>query len=95
LLGSKSSGEAKVSFAHCLDIHSEQSSTVVGTNCEKWLAMDGLTYRLLTSVNLELPSKSWSISRKGKWTISWPDTIVVLGWGVGTFFLIQFLSTDL
>jgi hypothetical protein len=46
-----------------------------------------LTHILLTSVNLELPSKSQNISRKGKWTISWPDMIVVIGWGVGTFFL--------
>jgi hypothetical protein len=41
------------------------------------------------SVNLELPSKAWSISRKGNGTSSWPDTIVVLGWGFGTFFLIS------
>jgi hypothetical protein len=66
LSGSKSSSEAKVSFAHYLDINLEQSSTVVGTNCEKWSATDGLTHILLTSVNLELPSKSQNISRKGK-----------------------------
>jgi hypothetical protein len=35
LLDSKSSSEAKVSFAHCLNINLEQSSTVGGKNCEK------------------------------------------------------------
>jgi hypothetical protein len=47
LSGSKSSSEAKVSFAHCLDMNLEQSSTVVGKNCEKRSATDGLTHRLL------------------------------------------------
>jgi hypothetical protein len=63
LAWSKSSSEAEVLFAHYLDINLQQSSTVVGRNCEKRSATDGLTHRLLTSVNLELPSKSWSISR--------------------------------
>jgi hypothetical protein len=29
----------RLSFAHYLDINLEQSSTVVSTNCEKWLAI--------------------------------------------------------
>jgi hypothetical protein len=33
---------------------------------EKQLSTEGLTQRLLTSVSLALPSKSQSISRKGK-----------------------------